>query len=867
MKNLPPCTGLILLFFKIYPAALSGQVAFQKYYGDGITSRHATEALALSDGYILAGTSNNINPNYRLFFMKIGLDGQLLWMKHYGNPGVQLQFTDLIEANDGGVLAVGVDPDGISTTLLIKTDANGELEWQKRIHSFASNRHNGGFKLCRADGGYIVSGESKRGDSHATLTRIDNKGNTVWSKRYANQAFDNPRISACFVSGDTIFACGLKDSVVTYNLFRAGTGDTLFSQWFAAPGDYTSKALRYMARAPDGDLLLSGYAKLSNLPGTSLPGKTYYYLWVCRISRSGQLRWSKIYSGAPADYFYWTGGGKIEALGGDRYALIHRSYREDPIMIQIDGQGEVLWAYNYGYRDQPEAFFSVLPDPGGGLFALGGALLPGSAKEQLIAVRTDAQGIVEVCCTQSAAITAIPYPVEIKPGRINQQFAFDPATDWSINATSDSVTSGDFCPPQYRMIELPLCPGDSLVIDGAIYTQPGMVTSTVPGPKCDTVLTYRIIPGVNPARSETVLFCPGDTVILHGIAYTQPATVTHAIPAASGLCDTLATYTLHYRVDTPVAGVVSLVCPPDISVLAPFGTAAVPVTFDAPAAHTDCPCPRVVPEQTEGLSSGSAFPVGEHTVCYRATDDCGNQATCCFQIRVAADEAAPCDVKTNGCIRFELLRLTADGHGRRAYHFRIQNHCAQPLQYVAFQLPKGVIAAEPAQEYTAPGGNIYSVRNPDFSPVYSIQFKPRGQGIRSGESDVFRFTLPASSVPVYIHTVVKTGGQPFAEAHLNTFNCPVEQQAQAREPAPETGPETFTVFPNPATREMSIGWQGWQASPVLIRVFNAQGTAMYACETGAALYHITFDWPPGMYFIEAGPVNRGWRRTARVVVR
>ncbi|MCK6694840.1 MAG: HYR domain-containing protein, partial [Thermoanaerobaculia bacterium] len=729
MKNLPLCTALILLFLKIGPAALSGQPTFQKYYGDGIISRHAEEAVALPDGYILAGTSNNINPNYRLFFMKIGLDGQFLWMKHYGAPGVQLYFSDLIEANDGGVLAVGVDPDGISTTLLIKTDADGNLEWQKRIHSFAANRQNGGFKLCRADGGYIVSGESKRGDSHATLTRIDNKGNTVWSKRYANQSFDNPRISACFVSGDTIFACGLKDSVVTYNLFRASTGDTLFSQWFAAPGDYLDKALRYMARAPDGDLLLSGYTKLSNMPG--------YYLWVCRISRSGQLRWSKIYSGVAAEYFYWNGGGEITALGGDRYLLHHRSYLEDPILIQIDGQGEVVRANNYGYKDRGEAFFSAFPTPDGGVFALGGASFPGNVKERLIAVKTDAGGIVEACCTQTASVTAIPYPVQTIPGNISRQFAFDPTTDWGIDATSDSVASGDFCPPQYRMVELPLCPGDSLVIDGVVYTQPGLATSTVPGPKCDTVFTYRIVPGVNPARSETVWFCPGDTVMLHGVAYTQPGTVVRIIPAASGLCDTLATYTLQLRTDTATAGQVSLVCPADILVQVPFGTPATPVVFDAPPAYTDCPCPRVVPEQTEGFSSGSVFPVGDHTVCYRATDDCGNQATCCFQIRVEEDEAAPCDVKTNGCIRFELLRLTADGQGRRTYHFRIQNQCAQSLQYVAFQLPKGVTAAEPGQQYTAPGGNIYSVRNPNFSPVYSIQFKPQDKGINNGASDVF----------------------------------------------------------------------------------------------------------------------------------
>ena len=864
MKYDPLSRGLIL-WYLLWTAALPGQTTFQKYYGDGIVSQHADCIVATADGVILAGTSVNTNPNYRLFFMKIGLDGKLLWMKYYANPGFQLAFADLIEANDGGFLAVGTDPEGISTTLLIKTDAQGGLEWQKKIHSYASNRNDGGYKLCRTDGGYIVSGYSKRGDTHPTLTRIDNMGATLWSKRYVAQSFDNPRMFACMVSGDTIFACGSKDSVATYNLFNAVTGDTLYSQWFSAAGSNFSKSLTSMAPAPDGDLLLCGFIETGKLPGDPAQGNSGFHVWVCRISRSGQLRWSKVYSGYTVSGYNLNGDGKIVPLGSDRYLLINRDYLGEPILTQINSAGEVQWAYDYGYKDHKQVFFSATSAPDGGLIAIGGALLLGGKQEQIIAVKTDANGIVESCCTQPVQITATSYPVQTIVESLHRQFDFDPTADWSIDANPDSLVSGNFCPPQHRTVDVPLCPGDTLVIDGVAYTNAGIVSTTVPGPKCDTVLTYRIIPGIPPARSETLYFCPGDTLTLYGKSYTQPGVYAQTVPSVLGLCDTIYTYTLLLQTDTAV-GSLSLTCPDDLSVQLPFGTLSTPVAFSAPVGYSSCPCPGVASEQTAGLPSGSAFLLGVHTLCYRALDRCGNEATCCFQIHVEEDAAAPCDVKTNGCIRFELLRLTADIQGRRTYHFRVQNNCAQALQYVAFQLPQGVAAVAPGPSYITPGGRIYSILNPNFSPEYSIRFKTQGQGISSGASDEFSFMLPPYSAPDYIHTVVKLEGQVFVEAHLNTFNCPVEPQVQSRAAGEETNLERLAVFPNPTTREIWATWRGGQVSPVRIRVFNAQGELLYTGETGAGQFRLDFEWPAGVYFLEAvAPDNRN-RQTVRFVV-
>jgi hypothetical protein len=61
------------------------------------------------------------------------------------------------------------------------------------------------------------------------------------------------------------------------------------------------------------------------------------------------------------------------------------------------------------------------------------------------------------------------------------------------------------------------------------------------------------------------------------------------------------------------------------------------------------------------------------------------------------------------------------------------------LIYTAIQLPDGVDAVEPANlsTYNSPEGRNYLVRNPNFTPFYSIRFKSTTDSIANGESDVF----------------------------------------------------------------------------------------------------------------------------------
>ncbi len=364
-----------------------------------------------------------------------------------------------------------------------------------------------------------------------------------------------------------------------------------------------------------------------------------------------------------------------------------------------------------------------------------------------------------------------------------------------------------------RLESISLCPGASVTIGGQVYSQSGTVLDTLSSLSggCDTIVTYTLTQVPTPTITSTIGFCPGETIPLGGVNYTQPDTVTLTLPATNNGCDTLATYILQYL--TPAPSSVSIACPNSITVNQASGGSAV-VNYNAPTANSDCPCPGIELALTSGLASGSSFPQGQTSICYAAQDSCGQSASCCFTVSVL-EEGDPCDTKINGCIKYELLTITEDVEENRTYRIRVTNNCPNKLLYTAIQVPDGMVAIEPAtfSIYTAPSGNTYRVRNPNFSPMYSVRFSSIADSINLGESDIFRYTLPAQAEVTFINIVSRLVNYVYLEAHLNTFYCPIGITPVDDRPGGDRTVEpafvgrmdaALQVFPNPANQQVYV---------------------------------------------------------------
>jgi hypothetical protein len=314
------------------------------------------------------------------------------------------------------------------------------------------------------------------------------------------------------------------------------------------------------------------------------------------------------------------------------------------------------------------------------------------------------------------------------------------------------------------------------------------------------------------------------------------------------------TYLLKYA--TPAASKVTIKCPVTFSLAVEPGGVGI-ANYPVPTASTDCVCPGVNLTLTKGAAPGSAFPPGNTEVCYQAKDSCGNANSCCFTVFVR--EASACDIKDIGCMRYELLSITADSAQNYTYNIRVTNKCPDKLIYTAIQLPNGITAIKPKElsTFTADGGRKYEVRNPNYTPFYSIRFKSTTDSIANGKSDILRYTLPAQAVPKYIHITSRVSVQTFYEAHLNTFYCPIGVTPKGQRPENRTAEGLHlgaTLFPNPNTGEFYADLSAWADQKILLRVFNSQGQLLHSTSTvaDAAPYPITLPESAanGLYTLE-----------------
>jgi 3D (Asp-Asp-Asp) domain-containing protein len=240
-----------------------------------------------------------------------------------------------------------------------------------------------------------------------------------------------------------------------------------------------------------------------------------------------------------------------------------------------------------------------------------------------------------------------------------------------------------------------------------------------------------------------------------------------------------------------------------------------------------------------------------------------------------------CDVKMINCMKYEMLSVTKDASGNKTYRIRVTNNCADNLFYTAFGLPKGVVADGPANNaaYNSPGGHSYEVRNPSFSPFYSVRFKDQGAGIANGQMDILQYTLPAYSSPNYIHVISRTGAQTYHEAYLNVFNCTVTASSQftsdkAAAEDREDGVEmvearALQVYPNPTSGNLFADLSPWSDQLVHIQVFTAQGQQVqsYVAQGGdIKQINLPESLTDGVYFLKFA-MEDSMVRTERVLLR
>ncbi|MEZ4887311.1 MAG: T9SS type A sorting domain-containing protein [Chitinophagales bacterium] len=149
---------------------------------DGLSG--GNDFIETSDGHLAVLHGKFVSEtNTKIVLVKFTKEGEILWIKHYGNEGFD-SAGGVITTKDGGFAIVGTLQVGEQEIAIytIKTDAEGEVEWENH---YCLKRSCLGFTIAETiNGGYILGGVSDTEDNadDMYIVKIDSIGNQIWEK-------------------------------------------------------------------------------------------------------------------------------------------------------------------------------------------------------------------------------------------------------------------------------------------------------------------------------------------------------------------------------------------------------------------------------------------------------------------------------------------------------------------------------------------------------------------------------------------------------------------------------------------------------------------------------------------------------------
>jgi len=450
--------GLILALLSVSLVALftgyaHAQVRFAKTYGGTLWDEAYSVQQTSDGGYIVAGATLSFGAGGGdIFLIKTNASGNLQWAKTYGGTGIDIAYS-VQQTSDGGYIVAGTTTSfgaGYSDFFLIKTDANGNVQWAK---TYGGTSYDWAYSVQQtSDGGYIVAGATLSFDTsdNILLIKTDANGNIIWAKTYGvnlTVVYDEAYSVQQTSDGGYIVA-GIT-GVGGDNFFLIKTDENGNVQWAKTYGGTYQEWAYSVQQTSDGGYIVAGW--------TWSFGAGRYDIFLIKTDANGNLQWAKTYGGTNGDFAFsvqqTSDGGYIVA----GYTYSFGAGRDDIFLIKTDENGNVQWAKTYGGTGDDRAR-SVQQTSDGGYIVAGWTWSFGAGGGDFFLIKTDANGEIGSCgivrnitptvTTPSPTITTFSLTVyPVSPTVLSLCPSVSP-TDLSVcpTVTSPTLTVTTPCP-------------------------------------------------------------------------------------------------------------------------------------------------------------------------------------------------------------------------------------------------------------------------------------------------------------------------------------------------------------------------------------------------------------------------------------
>jgi len=316
-----------------------GDNQWEKIFGGSDSDGASSVQQTFDGGYIIAGYTGSYESYvYDVYLIKTDSDGDLQWQKTFGGGGND-RGSSVQQTFDGGFIVAGTTNSYQlgDDVYLVKTNSVGDIQWEK---TFGGSSNDAGSCVQQtSDGGFIIAGQTASygslhsGYNNVYLVKTNSDGDLQWQKTF-----------------------GASD----YHVYDYG---------------------RSVQQTSDGGFIIAGTTYIAGIPA----------VYIVKTNTIGVLQWEKTFSGNGG-----AGGGSVQQTADGGYIIAGDAYsfgsgNDDVYLVKANSDGDQLWQKTFG-GSEDDYGYSVQQTTDGGYIIAGSTTSYGAGSKDVYLVKTNSDG-------------------------------------------------------------------------------------------------------------------------------------------------------------------------------------------------------------------------------------------------------------------------------------------------------------------------------------------------------------------------------------------------------------------------------------------------------------------------------------------
>lgn len=293
----------------------NGNTQWEKTFGGSDQDVGWSVHQTTDGGFIITGSTSSYGAgNSDVYLIKTDSAGNLVWQKTFGGSDRDVGYS-VQQTTDSGYIITGYTRSfgaEYKDVYLIKTDPNGNSQWQK---TFSGSDGGEGVSVQQTDdGGYIIAGSTlwyppeidPQADIDVYLIKTEPNGNMQWQKTFGRIYYKDDgsyfyeddwglSVQQTF-GGGFIITGGTTMWPEMYNVYLIKTNSSGHLWWEKTFGDSNSDWGVSVQQTSNGGFIIAG--------NTHSFGSGDCDLYLIKTNSSGNLQWQRTFGGSEGDYGY-----------------------------------------------------------------------------------------------------------------------------------------------------------------------------------------------------------------------------------------------------------------------------------------------------------------------------------------------------------------------------------------------------------------------------------------------------------------------------------------------------------------------------------------------------------------------------------